>query len=233
MIWRLATEPTRPLYILRGACGRGLMFEEYVASTATIRMNFSQPYPKLFSVNREARYEATKAPEAQWVPLKLGQSHTTTFELCINFKTDAIYVCARFADAMNYPVLRQLRMAPQQNQLDVLARILGDHALQQIKALILYPVKPAGEYYYEYDAWWNGEGLERIREGEDKEIALITPSGPKYGRWLFREILEYLEPSRLAMNPEKHIPRITVLASGHIWMSPAPSSSRIPRIVRY
>ena len=85
-------------------------------------------------------------------------------------------------------------MAPQQHQLDVLARIFDDRAFQQITTLILYPTKPPGEYYYEYDAWWHCEDLERIREGAEMEIALMTPSGVNYGRWLFREILEHLKP---------------------------------------
>jgi hypothetical protein len=43
----------------------------------------------------------------------------------------------------------------------------------------------------------------------------MTPSGANYGRWLFAEVLEHLDP-------EKHIPRVVVFAGDHVWVTRAP-----------
>ncbi|KAF2633474.1 hypothetical protein BU25DRAFT_416679 [Macroventuria anomochaeta] len=173
---------------------RRIEFHNHDPATDSISVTLSRPYPTLFAVCREARYEAAKLMGCTWVPVNgrynspTEPAHITQFEICINFKLDTINLRTRFLTPPPQGSLT-VRPNPQQYRLDTLARLLDSDTLQRIERIVINAQPPASQHRLEIDAWWKGEGLEIFCPGRLKRVIVITRgdsdrASRDYSHWL-------------------------------------------------
>ncbi|KAF1944432.1 hypothetical protein EJ02DRAFT_100612 [Clathrospora elynae] len=160
---------------------RTIILYNYEPSVGSISVKASGPYPTLFSVNREARYEAAKLASCDWVTVHArycpsGEvSECSSFKLCTNFRKDTIYLPEIFLGLGQRASWTSETNTPEHYHLKTLGRLLETSAINKIEHLSV-SIKPpaAGPRYLEHDAWWRGEGLEIFCLGDLQDVHLFS-----------------------------------------------------------
>jgi len=200
--------------------GRQIELYHYAPETATISVAISCPYPTLFAVCHEARYESAKAMDCRWVAVyarynsPTERCQTTRLEICINFKMDTINIRARFIA----PPLRSflpLRPSPEQHRLEMFAQLLEYQTIQCIECITVDSQPPSPSCRLNFDAWWKGEGLEIFSYGRLRSISIMTTersesSSRDYLRWLEAAVRDEVH-DRWTERGQADEPRVEVL----------------------
>jgi hypothetical protein len=83
-------------------CRRIIELHSHDSDLGVVSLAISRPYHVLLAVNREARYETSKADGEEFITVKARytsrrQTHSTAaFEVCVNFTRDTFLISNRF-----------------------------------------------------------------------------------------------------------------------------------------
>ncbi|KAH6642607.1 hypothetical protein C7974DRAFT_105215 [Boeremia exigua] len=219
-IWSLAA---RDEHNGKHCDGRQIELYNHDPDTESVSVAISSPYPTLFAVCREARYEVAKTTQCKWISIfarsnsPIESDHTTGFEICINFVLDTINLRTRFAT----PLLRTpltIRPTQEQRQLEALARLLDYRTIQRIERIAMDAEPPIAPYRLDFDAWWKGEGLELFCFGRLQSVTISTREKSEhcskdYARWLEAAVRDQVHDA-WAERSQMNVPRIEVLSVG-------------------
>jgi hypothetical protein len=197
MIWRLALEQEHESehHVHSRTAGRHIELYHYDPMKDSISVAISRPYPRLFAVDREARYEAARFMDATWVPLKtscrspLEPTSTSRLEICISFKLDTIIIRTRFLSSNSLRDWLPVCPTLEQCRLETLAHILDHDTIQRIQSIAIDAEPPTSARRLDIDAWWEGEGMDIFCPGQLRHIMLVTKERSKgtsqdYPRWV-------------------------------------------------
>ncbi|KAJ4990605.1 hypothetical protein SVAN01_03836 [Stagonosporopsis vannaccii] len=217
-IWRFALQQEQG----NGNCtGRQIELYHYHPEIGNVSIAISRPYPTVFAVSREARYESARAMNCQWAPVyppdssTAAQSHKIQFVVCFNFKLDTVSLRTRFL-APPLQVLLPGLPTPEQYRLEVFARLLKYETLQCIESIVIDAQPPARSCRLDLNAWWKGEGLEIFSFGRLETVTVITRersenSSRDYPRWLEAAVRDEVH-DRWAERGETYEPRVEVVS---------------------
>lgn len=201
--------------IFHSSKNRIIEFHYYDPSVPEVSLTVSRRYPVLFSVNREARYEAARIEGGTWMPVYLDgnsnyeKARKKSFEVYIIFEHDTIFLSERFMIVDKERIWTLYHVTPEEYRLRWFARLLDRSSLQKIGELQLSVAASPdgmllgyGGYYLQigqylgptsaraYKRWWKGEGLEIFRDGSFESLILVTNSSTP---WWEAHIRHYVE----------------------------------------
>ncbi|KAF1833158.1 hypothetical protein BDW02DRAFT_396121 [Decorospora gaudefroyi] len=179
--------------------GRAIQLLNYDPSAGTISVVTSTRYPLLFAVNREARYEAAKLDNCEWITIHArhhgyDQASTyETFQVCINFSRDLIYIPEMFLKLRQRHAWVLETKTPEHYHLEALSRLLDAKTIEKIQYLsVSTRPPPKGPRFLNDDAWWRGEGLSIFCLGRLKSVHLFsTKQG--HAAWAKLSVEDYLQ----------------------------------------
>ncbi|KAF2128973.1 hypothetical protein P153DRAFT_357454 [Dothidotthia symphoricarpi CBS 119687] len=203
--------------------GRAIEFLDYDPSAGTIAVSISSPYPVLFAVNREARYESAKIQGGEWVPVHVnhasytGTSRDNGFDICINFSIDNIELSERFLSANMRDSWSVGMPTPENYRLNVLSQILDLDKFKKIETLVISANPPGSAHRLETNAWWRGEGLGTFYPGHLKNVIVSITAQHNhksdiqdYAVWLQSILEDELEKRWVIDGWESHHPVVSM-----------------------
>ena len=163
-IWRYAHDNEHPPPTDHG---RTVELYHYDRKASKIRVSLSMPYPSLFAVNREARYEAAKLGGGEWVVPRasyMSGDNAKPFEIYFNFTNDCFFFSARFMTPSEDWKLDLYSYVAEVDCLKSLEGLFGKVTMNCIQRLML-----TSQIHYQnqraYEDLWNGRGLDVFRDG--------------------------------------------------------------------
>jgi hypothetical protein len=172
-VWALAHEKEQSAFQNRD-CGRIIELRHYNQDRPTVCITISKRYPKLFSVNREARYEVGKLEGGEWIAppiVKHGRrGDVKLFEIYFNFKDDTFFVAERFMDAIGQWKWGKA-LSVEEHRLICLRNILGSTVLSRVQRIMLSTLQRSTTYDR---ISWSGEGFEIFKNGQLSMLTIVT-----------------------------------------------------------
>ena len=196
--------------------GRAIQLLKYDPTAGTIAVATSTPYPILFVVNREARYEAAKLDGCKWITIHACYHRTygpvsyDTFKVCINFNRDLIYIPELFLKLQQRSSWVSETKNTEHYHLKTLARILDTETINSIKNFSFSTRPPSkGPMYREDDSWWRGEGLDMFCLGKLKNVHIFSIR-KGHAEWARLQVEDYLQWHWVDNGWKTETPTVTV-----------------------
>jgi hypothetical protein len=220
-IWRFALQNEK--VHCDAQAGRAIQLLNYDPSAGTIAAAVSIPYPVLFTVNREARYEAAKQNGCEWMTVHAryrgceGTSTYPSFKICINFHRDLIYVPKSFLKLQHRNAWVGVNRTPEQYHLQTLVRLLDSEATRNVQHISvstpvigLYRIGDWRMYDHRVGPWWKGEGLELFHAGSLKSVHVFSMKRG-HVEWAKSQVENYLRYNWGGVDfGERNMPTVTI-----------------------
>jgi hypothetical protein len=184
-IWKFALQNDKAHR--NAQAGRAIQLFNYDPSGDTIAVAISIPYPLLFTVSREARYEAAKLDGCKWMTVhtryrgREGISTYPSFSICMKFSRDLIYIPRNFLKFKQRNAWLGKTETPEHFHIRTLGRLLHPESVCKIQRISV-STPPKGPYnfgdwrelYGGKYPWWRGEGLTLFRRGSLRSVHLFS-----------------------------------------------------------
>jgi hypothetical protein len=196
--------------------GHATQLSKYDPTAGTIAIATLTRYPVLFEVTREARYDAAKLDGCKWFTIyspyhgTYGPVSYDTFEVCINFSRDLIYIPELFLKLQQRNYWASESKNPEHYILKTLARILDAETINHIRNISISTSPPSKCLkYMGDDSWWRGEGLDMFCLGRLKNVHLFSIKRG-HAEWAKLQVEDYLQWHWVDSGWKAERPRVTV-----------------------